>query len=108
MDKNEAVKKIKFQVSKRNKKYIAPDKKQQMVQGIIDANTEPEFIIKSEMPEEIMGVKVDWDENKATEVVAEDAIKIVKPIDVDLPLIEKECHCGDDCDCGDDCECKED
>lgn len=100
MDKNEAVKKIKFQTSKRKKGLISDEKKLEMVQGILDANIDKEFVIKSEMPEQIMGVKVDWNDNKAVEVIIKERVEISKQVIED-------CNCGEDCDCGDDCECKD-
>jgi len=61
-DKSEAFKKIKIQMNKNNKKVLSEEKMTEIVQGIIDANI-PKIdntIIESEMPEQIMGISVDW------------------------------------------------
>lgn len=62
-DRSEALKKIKYQTSKKKgkAKAFAPEKIVEVVQGLLDANVEKEnIVVKSEMPEEIMGIKIDW------------------------------------------------
>jgi len=61
-DKSEAFKKITIQMSKKNKKVLSEEKRVEIVQGIIDANIPKtdNTIIESEMPEQIMGISVDW------------------------------------------------
>lgn len=78
MDKSEALKKIKMQPSKRKKEHLSDERRMEMVQGILDANIDNEYLVKSEMPDDIMGVKIDWDENKAVKVVKKDAINFTK------------------------------
>ena len=75
IDKNSAISKIKFQVSKRKKEHISDERKIDMVQGIINANVNSEYIIGSEMPTDIMGVEIDWDKGRATRVVKRESIR---------------------------------
>lgn len=89
MDKNEALKKIKLQMKKTNKGKISPERRQQMVQGILDANIDSEYLIKSEMPEEIMGIKVDWDKRTAGAVVIEKGIKPNPTVETEVKEAEK-------------------
>lgn len=78
IDKSDALKKIKIQTRKKDRKSMTAERRTKIVQGILDANINKEesLVIQSDMPEEIMGVKVDWDEMKATEARELDKIKI--------------------------------
>lgn len=65
-DKSEAFKKIKIQMNKKIKKPVSEEKRAEIVQGIIDANIPSidNTIIESEMPEQILGIGIDWNELK--------------------------------------------
>ena len=65
-DKSEAFKKITIQMNKRIKKTVKEEKRAEIVQGLIDANisTSDNTIIESEMPQQIMGIEVNWNELK--------------------------------------------
>jgi len=65
-DKSEAFKKIKIQMNKSIKKPVSEEERIEIVQGIINANipSVDNTIIESEMPEQIMGISVNWNELK--------------------------------------------
>lgn len=64
-ERSQALKKIRLQTSKRNrkvKKTISDEQRAEMVKGILEANVDKENIVAaSELPGEILGVEVDWD-----------------------------------------------
>lgn len=65
-DKSEAFKKIKIQMNKSIKKPVSEEERIEIVQGLINANipSVDNTIIESEMPEQIMGISVNWNELK--------------------------------------------
>jgi hypothetical protein len=66
MSKSERFKKIHIQ-QKRNSKALSLAEKKKIVDDVLENNLSEEdrqYIVKSEMPEKIMGVEVDWDEGK--------------------------------------------
>jgi len=65
-DKSEAFKKITIQMNKKIKKAVSEEKRAEIVQGLIDANipSVDNTIIESEMPQQIMGIEVNWNELK--------------------------------------------